>query len=172
MGCGETASMTQDAMIERVASHVWSSGASINFVDVKTGEMANVEVHEGQHSVYRVSKGTSTPANYSHFNMYKHLEPGKLDRPEESESTIRRQARSDALPAIRNTQDVIDRLSDIADPKIPIYRDITLTTMVYDGTTGRMNVWCCGHSAASGPPLYSWDMLHFFDDKFDVEIIV
>ena len=50
-------------------------------------------------------------------------------------------------------------LSDARDEAFPIYRNMTLHTLVLDGRTGRLDVWCCGRSAAHGPPVYRWELL-------------
>eukprot|EP00929_Paragymnodinium_shiwhaense_P029206 TRINITY_DN16796_c0_g1_i1.p1 TRINITY_DN16796_c0_g1~~TRINITY_DN16796_c0_g1_i1.p1 ORF type:complete len:425 (-),score=90.17 TRINITY_DN16796_c0_g1_i1:346-1593(-) len=138
----------------------WSSGASINVVDLMNRQMANVEVHEQEVGVQIV---TEEMGNYSHFNMYKTLAKAHLDPPQAS--TLHRQARVDALPPSRSQEDVKARLSDTADPSYPIFRNMTITTAVLNGLTGDLDVWCCGHAAASGKsPLHSWNVLSFFDD--------
>ena len=88
------------------------------------------------------------------MNMFKELEVGVADDPEPS--TLRRQARVDALPPARTADDIRAILSDDADPVYPIYRDMTLTTLVLDGLTGKMRVWC-GTSAMGGEPL-GWSL--------------
>merc|ERR1711918_42927 len=99
------------------------------------GEMANIEVHQDTHSVYQVSKRQqTTSSNYSHFNMYKHLQPGELDGPEAS--TVHRQARVDQLAAPRNRTDIANILSDTHDKELPIFRVMTLATLVLNGSTG------------------------------------
>ena len=76
---------------------------------------------------------------------------------------MHRQARFDALPAARTIADVRARLSDTADAAYPVYRPMTLTSIVLDGATGTLDVWCCGSSPASGaPPVYKWDVLSWF----------
>ena len=161
--CGTaTAGKGLDAIIGAMtAPHAgvgWSSGASVNLVSLHERRMANVEVHEARHSVHEVRMDGA--ANYSHFNMYKHLEVGVADGPENS--TLHRQARVDALPPARSLADVKARLSDTADSAYPIFRDMTLTSLVLDGASGRLNVWCCHHSALDGPPAYSWSLKDFF----------
>ena len=59
--------------------------------------------------------------------------------------------------------DIRARLSDRADSEYPIFRNMTLHTLVLDGATGRLEGWCCGTAAASGaPPAYTFDLLSFF----------
>merc|ERR1712151_590905 len=131
---------------------------------------ANTEVHQDQHSVFQISRGwQEVSANYTHFNMYKHLELSEVDKPQPS--TMHRQSRVDGMPAPQSRADVIKILSDTLDKKFPIFRDMTLTTMVLDGKSGRMDVWCCGYAADSGTtPIYTWDLLHFFDHQAETEI--
>ena len=87
---------------------------------------------------------------------------GIADAPEPS--TLHRQARIFALSPARSAADIRAILSDHADPAYPIFRGMTLTTMVLDGLSGKLSVWCCGDSATGGkPPLYEWNVLHFFD---------
>ena len=92
--------------------------------------------------------------------VYKELEVGIADVPEPS--TVHRQARIDALPPARDADDIRGILSDHADPVLPIYRTMTLATLVLDGLTGKLRVWCCGTSATDGKPVFEWDLLHFF----------
>jgi len=162
--CGKASSGDQEAIVSTLTEHKWSSGMSINMVNLKTGQMANTEVHEDRHSVFQVSKAwQTTAANYSHFNKYKHL--GDIAQ-KAKPSTVHRQARVDELPASRDRQDIMQRLSDSHDKSFPIFRNMTLVTMILDGKRGRMDVWCCGSSAAGGtPPTYSWDLLGFFSNE-------
>jgi len=169
--CGKSGGKGQDAIVAELIRNQWSSGASVNLIDIKRKTMANVEVHRNKHSIYQVTNGTTTATNYSHFNMYKHLAPGTIQNPEAS--TVHRQARVDALPPPRTRADIIERLSDATDRAYPIYREMTLATLILDGSIGRMDVWCCGHSSASGgEPIYSWDMLNFFGDTEDSNVLV
>ena len=133
----------------------WSSAASINLVSLSEGRMANVELHLDRASVREVG------GNYSHFNMFKHLEAGEADEPEPS--TLHRQARVDALPAVRSLADVASRLSDVADAAYPIYRNMTLHSLLLDARSGRLRGWCCGSAADSGQaPAYDWHLPSFF----------
>jgi len=151
-----------DSVQSAIRREGWSSGASLNLVDLVEGRMANVEVHMDASSVFPVlheAAGYST--NYSHMNMYKTLERGTADVPHAS--TLHRQARVDALPAPRSAADVRLLLSDASDPRYPIFRNMTLVTMILNGTTGDLDVWCCGLSANSGaPPVYRWNAINFF----------
>jgi len=157
--CGPAAGLGHSEVVGELTRHGWSSGASVNIVDTSTGYMINVEVAEDQHSVYLISNGSSA-ANYSHFNAFKHLGHGKLDPPHPS--SMHRQARMDELPAIRTRRDVVERLSDDTDPEYPILRNDTLTTVVFDSRTARLDVWCGGQAAARSPPSHTWDMRRFF----------
>merc|ERR1712083_1226506 len=116
----------------------WSSGASVNLIDLRAQRMASVEVHMKRLSVFEVTESRQLlAANYSHFNMYKHMESpmGPLDnfRP----STVHRQARVDALPPPKEKDDIIQLLSDTKDRKYPIFRNMTLATLILDANTGR-----------------------------------
>ena len=125
--------------------------------------MANVEVHQGRQSTHEVSAG----ANYSHFNMFKHLERGKADAPEIS--TEHRQARVDSLPPPTRIEDIERTLSDTHDQAYPLFRNMTLASLLLDldvggVRVGHLNVWCCG-SPPNGEtaPAFSWDLATFFD---------
>ena len=104
-----------------------------------------------------VSRGA---ANYSHFNLFKEVDVGCDEGA--STSSLHRQARVDTLPAVRSAADIAMRLSDTADPAYPIYRNMTLHTLILDGDTADLHVWCCGRSATSGAPAYRWNMLDFW----------
>mmetsp|Transcript_13944 Transcript_13944/g.30355 ORF Transcript_13944/g.30355 Transcript_13944/m.30355 type:complete len:406 (+) Transcript_13944:46-1263(+) len=161
--CGEAGSKGLNGVIKSLTSRPWSEGASVNLVDLKAKRMANVELYEGEFAVTEV---TEKMGNYSHFNMYKALKPGVLDPPQVS--TLHRQARVDALPPSRSRKDVMDRLSDHHDEEYPIYRETTLVTFILDGHAGRVDIWCCGTSASSGPePFYSWNIWPFHTNKSD-----
>merc|ERR1712217_432424 len=96
------------------------------------------------------------------MGAYKTLQPGVLDPPEPS--SRHRQSRVDALPGVRDVDDIISRLSDAADRKFPIFRNITVGTLILNGASGRMRVWGYGRAAASGPPTYDWNIHTFFKD--------
>jgi len=101
-------------------------------------------------------------SNYSHFNMFKHLQVGVADGPEPS--TLHRQARVDSLPAVTSLAEIASRLSDQSDPLYPIYRPMTLHTLILDANSGWLRGWCCGVAAASGePPAYDWHLPSFFE---------
>jgi hypothetical protein len=142
-----------------------SSGASVNLVDLKERRMASVELHEDAASVRAVGPAgvASSVANYSHFNMYKELEVGRADAP--NNSTLHRQARVDEMPPPRTLGDVKATLSDAADAEYPIFRGMTLASLALDGSTGSLDVWCCGDAAAAAPPAYRWNVLSFFQDR-------
>ena len=163
----------------------WSSAASINIVSMHERRMANLEVHLDKHAGHEVvvasTRGATyseappseappseappseAGANYSHFNMFKELEVGVADDP--GVSTVHRQARVDALSPVRNAADIAARLSDDADPLYPIFRNMTLHTLILDGPTGELTVWCCGRRAATDKPSYRWNLLSFFSSE-------
>lgn len=133
----------------------WSDGASMNIVDVRGKKMANVELWEDRHSILEV---TNSMGNYSHFNEYKHLETKRGKSIDDPRIFLRdaRQSNVDALPAPRSEEDVKARLTTVFRP------DATITTLVVNGSTGKLSLWYASPSATSNP-VYSWDMLHFFD---------
>lgn len=93
--------------------------------------------------------------------MYKHLS-GAGDAGDRN-STLHRQARLDSLPPPRSVADVQARLSDTHDATWPIFRPMTLASLILDGASGALRVWCCHSAPASGePPAYSWQLLDFF----------
>merc|ERR1712039_800405 len=109
--------------------------------------MGNVEIFENHHASMWVS---AAMGNYSHFNNYKNYKPGVVDLPEPS--SVHRQARVDKLPPPRSVEDVKEQLSDASDKDYPIFRDETIAQLILDGSTGRLDVWCCGQTATSGAP--------------------
>ena len=160
--------------------------------------MLSVEVYEARHSVHEVSFANATrrlgtavgegtgmgmgmveadapssgsasyahSANYTHFNMYKHLQ-GVAQIQEQS--TLHRQARVDQLPAPADVADIKSRLGDASDAAYPIFREMTLASLVVHtldgGATGTLDVWCCHTSPSSGePPAYSWKLDETFFD--------
>lgn len=145
---------------EAVGVAGWSSAASVNIVSMHEKRMANVEVHLDRHARHDI-RAHGSGANYSHFNMFKELEVGTADVP--GVSSVHRQARVDALPAVRTRADIAARLSDSADAAYPIYRNMTLHTVILDGPTGRLDLWCCGLRASVDPPVYSWNLHKFFE---------
>lgn len=133
----------------------WSDGASMNIVDMRGKKMANVELWEDLHSTLVV---TNSMGNYSHFNEYKHLQTRSnksIDDPRIFQHDPR-QSNVDALPAPRSEEDVKARLTTVFRP------DATITTLVVNGSTGKLSLWYATPSATSDP-VYSWDLLHFFD---------
>eukprot|EP00928_Gymnodinium_smaydae_P049981 TRINITY_DN33587_c0_g1_i1.p1 TRINITY_DN33587_c0_g1~~TRINITY_DN33587_c0_g1_i1.p1 ORF type:complete len:390 (-),score=43.58 TRINITY_DN33587_c0_g1_i1:262-1431(-) len=151
--CGKAARQGVIAIERQLSMFDWSGGASVNLVDLKTKRMRNIELYRGEFAGTEVD---DEMGNYSHFNMYKELIVSDIG----DTSTLHRQARVDSLPPPRTTQDIKKILSDIGDGEYPIFRDMTLTTLILDGTSGRLDAWCCGVSAASGAkPLHSWSLL-------------
>lgn len=157
--CGESGRHGIDGVLKALARKGWSVGASVNVVDLRARRMANVETHEDQHAMQEV---TESMGNYSHFNMYKELMPGILDEPELS--TVHRQARVYALPALHSVEDIVARLSDTADADYPIFRNITIGTFVLDGNSGLFRTWH-DRAAASGPETYRWNISAFFEEE-------
>eukprot|EP00931_Biecheleriopsis_adriatica_P121333 TRINITY_DN96416_c0_g1_i1.p1 TRINITY_DN96416_c0_g1~~TRINITY_DN96416_c0_g1_i1.p1 ORF type:complete len:406 (+),score=63.90 TRINITY_DN96416_c0_g1_i1:196-1413(+) len=158
--CGLGKGRDLDDVIAGLSVPSWSDGASINLVDVHAHRMANVETYENAHSVLEITGHTG---NYSHFNNYKRLGPGVTDRPQAS--TTFRQARVDEMAPPHSLEDIATMLSDSANSNYPIFRNTTIATLLLDGASGRLRVWCCGSAAASGaPPTYSWSLLNFFTD--------
>lgn len=149
-----------DAAIAGLTRSGWSDGASMNVVDLRAGRMANVELWEDRHNVLEV---TPIMGNYSHFNEYKHLttEAGMpIDDPRKFVHDPR-QGVVDSLPPPQSTADIMARLSH---PKV-YGKDGTLITLILNGTTGQLDIWCCGVSATSDPanPVYSFNLHSFFD---------
>jgi len=86
----------------------------LNLGSIREGRLLNVEIGPGSvFSIYEV-KG-----NYSHFNMYRHLNVSdNID-----ESSVHRLDRSWEISAPKNLTDIADILGDTEDPEYPIYRD-------------------------------------------------
>ena len=98
--------------------------------------MANVEAYENGFSVYQISNN----GNYSHLNMFKHLKLGQqMDRGDYS--TEHRQERINALQAPKSVNALANILGDQEDVKYPIYRDITLATLILDGYNNILRIW-------------------------------
>lgn len=156
--CGKGQGGSVDAVVAALtAGGAWASGASVNIVDLKERRMANVEVWQ---NLSKVTEVTAAMGNFSHFNEFKTLLPGQLGYPETS--TRHRQARSDALPAPRTRADVMAVLSDNADEAFPIFRHVTLATLVVDSAAGILDIFCCGVRAVQGgPPAFAVDLLNF-----------
>merc|ERR1719215_930432 len=131
----------------------------MNVVDVMNRRMANIEIWEDLSSVREI---TAQDGNYSHFNEYKHLElrnGGPIDNPLQFVNDGR-QRRVDAMPPARSSRDIMVRLSD---PMV-FSQSGTLVTVIVNGTTGSIDVWCCGVPPMASPdkPVYSWNMHTFF----------
>lgn len=151
--CGKAGQHGVEAMELQLVMQPWSGGASVNLVDLKAKRMRNIELYNGEVAGTEV---LFEDGNYSHFNMYKELVVSDYHEA----STLHRQARVDSLPAPRSAQDIKAILSDTADREYPVFRNMTLATLVLDGASGRLDVWCCGVAAASGvKPAHSWNIL-------------
>ena len=157
--CGASGAHGLDGVVKALSRGGWSSGASVNLVDLKARRMASFEAHVDEHAVREVPT-TAGPANQTHVNRYKWMDVAQDST--HAASSLHRQARFDALPAPRGREDVARLLSDEGDDEYPVFREMTLASLVLD-STGRLEAWCCGHAPASGrTPAYSWDILHFF----------
>eukprot|EP00729_Bicosta_minor_P019005 gene19003-11970_t len=64
------------------------------------------------------------------------------------------------MPPARTTDDIATILSQIA-----ILRQGTIGSLIVD-QTGRLSVWA-GNAPARADPLYSWNVLNFFDAEDD-----
>jgi hypothetical protein len=103
----------------------------------------------------------AAPGNYSHFNMFKHLQSG-MAVDEGDNSTMHRQRRIDAMPAVRTLAGVAAALGDITDPAYPVYRPNTLATIIIDGASGNMTVWANTQPNQTSVPVYRWNIHSFF----------
>ena len=156
-----SAQIGMSAMVNALSEAGWASAASLNLIDLRAQRMANVEVHLDSFALSHVlHPAYGTAGNASHFNMLKHLEAGHADLAEPS--TIHRQARVDAMPTPHDVEDIKARLSDTADREYPLFRSMTLSTLILNGSTGDLSVWCCGNASNSTAPLYRWNLWHFF----------
>ena len=134
----------------------WAASASLNVVDLNHQKMANIEVYEDGYSRYDVQ------GNYSHFNMFKHLKIG-IQHDEGDNSTRHRQKRVNELPPPSTTHDIRNILGDTQDQAYPIYRDITLSTLVLNGKTKTLEVWIDQNpSLPSSDPFFSFHLPTFF----------
>lgn len=149
-------------MIHGLSTGGWAQAASVNIVDMNARRMANVEVYEDRLGLHEVTTHPASPSNYSHFNHFKEIVSPPVKEDAHRTSSLHRQARLDALPAPQSTADIALRLSDTADTEYPIYRQMTLATLILDGAARSLHVWCCGRSATSGPPAFKWDLRSFF----------
>jgi hypothetical protein len=161
--CGAAGGDSLDAVVDALSpSRVggWAQAASVNIVDLNQKRMANVEIYEGRHAVYEVTKAPGAASNYSHFNHFKEL--GGVEEDGKRKSSAHRQARLDELPPSRTVGDIARRLSDRADEAYPIFRNMTLTSILLNGDDGALHAWCCGHRPVDAPPAYRWNLLDFF----------
>jgi len=91
-----------------------ATGWSLNLGSIKESKQYNVEIAPGSElSVWEVKQ------NYSHFNMYRHLNVSDYT----DESSVHRLERSNEFPRPENLTDVATMLGDTKDPEYPIYRD-------------------------------------------------
>jgi len=103
-----------DEVIKKLSVPGRAFGFNINIGSIREHRLINVEVAPNQISIKHVSMG-----NYSHFNMYRHMEISqRVDV-----SSIHRLDRSWQLPAPDDPRSVVTILGDNADHQYPIYRD-------------------------------------------------
>lgn len=140
-----------EAVVSGLQYRGWADGASINVVDAVERRVANVETYLDTHSTVWVP---NRAGNSSHCNAYKHLSVDQYS----CSSTVARQALLDHSPPPRTVDDVKGLLSEAP----TLLRDITIANLVYSAETGRLEAWG-GTAPDSTPPLYSWDLRHFFD---------
>jgi len=157
---------TMDEAIAGLADPEWGSGASMNLVDVRGKRMANMEIWENLSHVQEV---TEKMGNYSHFNMYKHLNQAvgwQVDAPTPADTSENRQGRLDELPPSRSAADIRQRLSDaaIVRPNPRVLNKATIASLIVNGTTGQLDIWCCGiHPNSGRPPVHSFNLFDFFE---------
>ena len=150
-------SNNMDEALKILSENEWAEGASVNIIDARNGgsNMVNVEVHESTFSVYNIKN------NYTHENMYKHEDMlnglGKFDA-----SSFYRQIALNTFPAPTGCNDIQSMLSDTSDRNYPVFRNITLTTMILNTKTLQLHVWCCGKNAAEHEPVYLWNLSKWF----------
>lgn len=153
--CSESTT-SLDAYLAKLHTGGWASGASLNVVDLGTGEMANAEVLLDAFDVVKVK----STGNYSHTNEFKHLVEGILVDLGEDSAT-HRQARLDELPPPESLQDIADRLGDTSDTELPLYRDTTLTSSLLDVASGALQIWD-GRNPKEGDPDFVWNIKEWF----------
>jgi len=102
----------QDA-VSRAGVENRACGISINIGIINNGFIANIEFSADNISVYWIQ------GNYSHTNMYKHLNVDQYS----DESSIHRDHRINELPTVQGAQDILTVLGDTQDPQYPIYRN-------------------------------------------------
>mmetsp|Transcript_7155 Transcript_7155/g.13543 ORF Transcript_7155/g.13543 Transcript_7155/m.13543 type:complete len:377 (-) Transcript_7155:102-1232(-) len=146
-GVAEVSNVTDQAM-----------GFSLNVVDVKAKIAMNVEVYEDRMAL--TFAGDSNTHNLSHFNKYKYIDP--LPQMPPRPSTEHRQKRVDSLPPWHTKEDVLRVLGDVQDAAYPIYRNITLMTLLLDGVSGDLNIWADANPYTA-EPVYSWNVFSFWN---------
>jgi hypothetical protein len=134
----------------------WAASASLNVVDLNQQRMSNIEIYEDSFSRY------DAVANYSHFNMFKHLAIGE-NADQGDDSTRHRQARVNEIAIPHTVQDIVSILGDTEDTLYPIYRDITLSTLVLNGENSQLDVWIDKNpSVPTSRPHFSFNLRTFF----------
>jgi len=158
-----------DEAIQRLSVSGWNSAASLNLVDWKRGDMANLEVFQDRVAVYHVE------SNYSHENMFKQPQFLGMDV-EPNLSTVHRQARLDSLPAPVNAYSIVQLLGDTNDTSYPIYRavddlscvdtKVTFTSVLLVAIpllgTAELTIWERSNPADTDPVTY-FDLTSFFN---------
>ena len=155
--CGTSGAATSVDQVAAAlkAGGAWAQAASVNVVDLAHRRMANVERYENRSGSFEVTRNPVGASNYSHFNRFKSLE---VQEDGHRNSSIHRQAKLDSYPAPATVDDIAERLSDTTDSEYPIFREMTLATLLLDGLSRSLRVWCCGRAATSGPPDFSWSV--------------
>ena len=131
----------------------WSTGGSVNIVDVKLKKMSNVEFWLDKMSVYPI---TQPPGYYYHFNKYKRLKQPN-GNPIYDETIFKndlRQQRIDTLPPPSTLKGISNLLSnpiiynegkDLTPPSSskhdPSSLAPTIATVLLDGHTGTIQIW-------------------------------
>ena len=139
---------------QSLARRGWSSGVSMNLVDLHAQQMSNLEIWEDEHAVFDVV------TNFSHVNMYKQQGfEGVLDGVEPS--SVHRQRRLDEMSVPHTARDISIRLGDTEDTQLPIYRNGTLTTLVLDGISGELYIWE-NSNPKDTKPARVWNLTSFF----------
>lgn len=127
-----------DDAIQKVSKKNRAYGFSLNIGDLSTLRLFNVEVAADGVGVYEVVKG-----NYSHTNMYQHLDVSQYPDP----SSIARNERIWQF-TISGSQDMLDILGDTKNPQYPIYRNgnppdccSTASSVLYDLANKKASVF-------------------------------
>ena len=150
IGLSETTTLAQS--IARLDTGGWAASASINLVSLTEGGMSNVEAYENGFDAMHVAM------NYSHMNMFKHLPSGeKADAGDAS--TEHRQKRVFSLPVPRTVNEVAKVLGDTEGQQdgYPIYRTITLATLIVSEKTKELTVWVDANPSTDVPQLV-WNL--------------